>query len=39
MEEINVGTKGKSPKQELTSTKDLTIELPELLESPYHRLD
>ena len=29
MKERNVGTKGKSPKQNLTSAKDLTIELPE----------
>ena len=28
MEERNVGTKRKSPKQDLTSAKDLTIELP-----------
>ena len=27
MERVNVGTKGKSPKQDLTSAKDLTIEL------------
>ena len=39
MEERNVGTKGKSPIQGLTSTKDLTIELPDGRESPYHRLD
>ena len=39
MEERNVGTKGKSSKQDLTSVKDLTIELPEGRESPYHRLD
>ena len=39
MEERNVGTKGKTSKQGLTSTKDLTIELPERRESPYHRLD
>ena len=38
MEERDVGKKGKSPKQDLTSTKDLTIELPEGCESPYHRL-
>ena len=36
LEERNVGTKGKSPKQNLASAKDLTIELPE---TPYHRLD
>ena len=29
METRNLGTKGKSPKQDLTSAKDLTIELPE----------
>ena len=34
MEIWNVGTKGKSPKQGLTSAKDLTIELPEGRESP-----
>ena len=28
-EERNVGTKVKSPKQDLTSAKDLTVELPE----------
>ena len=40
MEGRNVGTiRGKSPKQDLTSTKDLTIELPEGRESPYQRLD
>ena len=33
------GTKEKSPKQDLTSAKDLTIELNEGRESPYHRLD
>ena len=27
MEEINVGTKGKSPKQGLTNAKDLPMEL------------
>ena len=36
MEERNVDTKEKSPKQDLTSDKDLTIELPEGRESPYH---
>ena len=36
LEERNVGTKGKSPKQGLTSANDLTIELPEERESPYH---
>ena len=40
MEERNVGTKGKSPKQDLTSAKDLTIEFLEGREIyPYHRLD
>ena len=39
LEKMNVGTKEKSPKQGLTSAKDLTIELPERRESPYHRLD
>ena len=39
LEERNVGTKRKSPKQDLTSAKDLTIELPEGRESHYHRLD
>ena len=36
LEERNVGAKGISLKQYLTSTKDLTIELSE---SPYHRVD
>ena len=36
MEEGNMGTV-KSPKQGLASAKDLTIELPEGRESPYHR--
>ena len=31
--------RGGSPKQGLNSAKDLTIELPEGSESPYHRLD
>ena len=31
--------KGESPKQDLTSAKDLTIELSEGGESPYYRLD
>ena len=36
----NVSTKDKSSKQDLTySAKELTIELPEGRESPYHRLD
>ena len=39
MEERNVGTKGKSLKQGQTSAKDLTIELSEGRESPYHRLN
>ena len=39
MEERNVGTKGKSPKQGLTNVKDLPMELPEGREFPYHRLD
>ena len=35
MEGMNVGIiRGKSPKQGLTSAKDLTIELPEGRESP-----
>ena len=36
LKEINVATMGKSPKQGLTSAKDVPMELPE---SPYHRLD
>ena len=40
MEEKNVGTIwAKRPKQDLTSAKDIPIELPEGRESPYHRLD
>ena len=39
MEERNVGTKGKRPKQGLTNAKDLPTELPVGRESPYHRLD
>ena len=39
VKERNVGTKGKSPKQDLASAKDLTVELPEGRESPYDRLD
>ena len=31
--------KGKVPKQDMTTAKDLSIELPEGSESPYHRLD
>ena len=39
MEGRNVGTvERKSPKQGLTSAKDLPIEFPEGRESPYHRL-
>ena len=38
-EERNVGTKEESPKQVLTSAKDLSIELTEGRESPYRRLD
>ena len=34
-----MGTRGKMFKQYLTSAKDLTIELLEGCESPYHRLD
>ena len=36
-EEKNVGTNEKNPKQDLTSAKDLTIELPEGRKSPYHK--
>ena len=39
LKERNVGTKGKNPKENLTSANNLTIELPEGRESPYHRLD
>ena len=39
LEERNVGTKEKSPKQDLTSCKELTIELHERRESLYYRLD
>ena len=39
LEERKVGTKGKSPKQDLTNATDLTIELPEGRESLFHRLD
>ena len=38
MEERSLGTKGKTSKQDLTRVKELTIELPEGRESPYHRL-
>ena len=34
MEKINMGTMGKSPKQDLTSTKDLPIKHPEEREPP-----
>ena len=39
LEERNVGTKGKSSKQNLHSAENLTIELPERREFPYHRLN
>ena len=39
MEERNVGTKEKSPKQGLTNANDLTIEHLKGRESPYHKLD
>ena len=39
MDERKVVTKGKSLKQDLTSAADLTIELPEGLDSPFHRLN
>ena len=40
MEGRNAGTiRGKSPKQDLTSAKDLPIELFEGREYTYHRLD
>ena len=39
LEERNMGTKGKSPKQGLTSAKDLITELLEGREFPYHILD
>ena len=35
MEKKNVSTKGKNPKQDLTSAKDLPMELREGRESPY----
>ena len=38
LKERSVDMKRKNPKQDLTSAKDLTIELPEGRESPYHRL-
>ena len=37
LEERNVGAKEKSPKQNITNAKDLSIELPEGRESSYHR--
>ena len=39
LEERNVSTKGKSLKHDLTSAKDLTIELSKERESHNHRLD
>ena len=39
MKKIERDTEGKSPKQNLSSAKNQTIELPEGRESPYHRLD
>ena len=39
LEEKNVGTKGNSPKQDLTSARDITRGLLEVRESPYHILD
>ena len=38
LEERNVGTMGKSPKQGLTSAIDLPMELSEGRKSPYHKL-
>ena len=38
MEERNVGTKRKIPKQDLTSAKDLPVKHPEGRKSLYHRL-
>ena len=37
MEERNIGTKKRSPKQVLTSAKILTLMLPGVRYSPYHR--
>ena len=37
--ERNLGTKEKSPKQSITSAKDLTVKLNEGRDSTYHRLD
>ena len=39
LEERNVGTKGKNSKQGLICDKNLTIELLEGRDSPYHRFD
>ena len=40
IKERNVGTiMGKSPKQGQTRAKDLSIELPEGRQLPYHRID
>ena len=40
MEGRNVGTiSGESPKQGVTGAEDLTIEVLEGCQSPYHRLD
>ena len=38
-EEKSVGTKGKRPKKDLTTAKELTTELPEGRQSPNHRLN
>ena len=35
LEQRNAGTKGKNPKQGLTSTENLTIEISEGRQSPY----
>ena len=39
MEERNVGTERKSPKQSLNSAEDLSMEHPERRESSFHGLD
>ena len=39
MEESNMGTKGKCPKQGLIGTKDLTIYSSREMRVPHHRLD
>ena len=39
MQQRKVDTKGKSPKEGLTSAEDLTIMLPEGGDFSYHRLD